>query len=345
MKRLGLFFATAVLALGAAQAAAEEGDAVASIGAFQFERGRQIAAMQVGYSLHGHLNAAHDNAVLLLPPTSGGRHSYDALIGPGKPFDTERFLIITVDPIGGGASSNPADGLGAQFPRYTIRDMVAAEARLIHDVLKIEHLHAVAGASMGSFQALEWAVHQPIPIGRLVLVAPAARSDAHFRAIADGMEAVLGGNDPHWSAAARLRAAAALFMPWLRSDAYLVRQGEASNHAEVEALARSWTRNWDPISLLYRYRASAVHDVGVPFGNDVQAALARVKARTLVVDISSDRTVPSYLTEELLKKLPNAQEVRVETDHGHSAFLAPPGSRESNAIWKPIAEFLEADAK
>jgi homoserine O-acetyltransferase len=247
--------------------------------------------MQVGYSLHGHLNAAHDNAVLLLPPTSGGRHSYDALIGPGKPFDTDRFLIITVDPIGGGASSNPADGLGAHFPPYTIRDMVAAEARLIHDVLKIEHLHAVAGASMGSFQALEWAVHQPIPIDRLVLVAPAARSDAHFRAITDGMEAVLGGNDPHRSAAARLRAAAALFMPWLRSDAYLVRQGEASNRAEVEALARSWTRNWDPISLLYRYRASAVHDVGVPFGNDVKAALARVNARTLVVDISSDRTV------------------------------------------------------
>lgn len=345
MRKLGLVVAATVLALGATQAAAAEGDAVASIGAFRFEEGHQIAAMRVGYSLHGHLDPAHDNAVLLLPPTSGGRHSYDALIGPGKPFDTDRFLIITVDPIGGGASSKPADGLGAHFPRYTIRDMVTAEARLIRDVLKIEHLYAVAGASMGSFQALEWAVHQPIPIDRLVLVAPAARSDAHFRAIADGMEAVLGSEDLHWSAAARLRAAAALFMPWLRSDTYLVRQGEASNRAELEALARNWASDWDPISLLYRYRASAGHDVGIPFGNNVQAALARVNVLTLVVDISSDRTVPSYLTEELLEKLPSVQEVRVETDYGHSAFLAPPGSAESNAIWKPVAAFLEGHAK
>lgn len=133
-------------------------------------------------------------------------------------------MVITVDPIGGGLSSRPSDGQRERFPRYTIRDMVTAEGRLVQDVLKLKHLRAVAGASMGSFQALEWAIRYPDSIDRLVLVAPAARSDAHFRSIVTGIEAILTGSDRGWSASGRLRAAAALFMPWLRSDAYLVRR-------------------------------------------------------------------------------------------------------------------------
>jgi homoserine acetyltransferase len=156
---------------------------------------------------------------------------------------------------------------------------------------------------MGSFQALEWAIRYPNSTDRLVLVAPAARSDAHFRSIVMGIETILTGEDRGWSATARLRVAAALFMPWLRSDAYLVRRGEAANRAEVEALAQSWVRDWNPVDLLYRYRASAGHDVGVPFRNDIRSALTRVRASTLVLDISSDRVVPAYLTAELLNGL------------------------------------------
>jgi hypothetical protein len=123
MKTLVLLLAAALLSSG--PAAAANGDRVADIGPFQFEQGGRIKAMRVGYSLHGHLDAARDNAILLLPPTSGTRHSYDVLIGPGKPFDTDQFMVITVDLGGGRLSSRPSDDLGERFPRYTIRDMVA----------------------------------------------------------------------------------------------------------------------------------------------------------------------------------------------------------------------------
>jgi homoserine O-acetyltransferase len=278
-----------------------------------------------------------------LPPTSGNRHSYDGLIGPGKPFDTDRYLIVTVDPIGGGLSSKPGDGLEARFPHYNIRDMVEAEARLVHDVLKIDHLHAVAGASMGSFQALEFAIRYPTSLDRLILVAPAARSDAHLRSIVSRLEATLKDGSGTPSDPARLHEAAAVFMPWLRSDSYLVRQGDEANRAEVDALAQAWVRDWDALSLLYRYRASAGHDVGVPFGHDVSAALARVRAPTLTVSISSDRTVPAHLTAELKKGIAQAEEIRVESDAGHSAFLAPFGTAECAAIWQPVGQFLNAE--
>jgi homoserine O-acetyltransferase len=329
MKLLKLILAAAVLS--PLPAAAAGGDSVAQIGPFKFEDGGRIASLRVGYSAQGRLNSQRRNVI---------RHTYDDLIGPGKPFDTDQYLIVTVDPIGGGLSSKPADGLGARFPHYNIRDMVEAEARLLRNVLHIDHLYAVAGGSMGSFQALEFAVQYPTLLDRLILVAPAARSDAHLRSIVRGLEAILAGDTGETPDAPRLRAAAAVFMPWLRSDAYLVRRGDEANSIEASALADSWTQQWDSLSLLYRYRASASHDVGLPFGHDMATALGRVRASTVIVAISSDRTVPPYLTAELTKGISQAQEVRVESDAGHSGFLAAYGTAESTAVWQPVARFL-----
>ena len=59
----------------------------------------------------------------------------------------------------------------------TITDFVEVQKRLL-DSLGINKLHAVIGASMGSFQALEWAVRYPEQVERLVHVIGAATMDA-----------------------------------------------------------------------------------------------------------------------------------------------------------------------
>src|SRR5215813_9101123 len=102
-------------------------EAVYALGRFSFENGGEIADMKVGYVAWGKLNDAKDNAILLLPGTSAGRHFAAAHIGPGKTYDTDKYFVIGVDPIGGGNSSSPKDGLGTAFPKYTIRDMVRAQ--------------------------------------------------------------------------------------------------------------------------------------------------------------------------------------------------------------------------
>jgi len=138
-------------------------EAVFSLGHFAFEDGGEIPDMKVGYVSWGTLNAAKSNAILLVPGTSGNRHSYDTHIGPGKTFDTDKYFVIGADPIGGGTSSQPKDGLGTAFPRYTIRDMVRAQHEMIARGLGISHLLAVGGGSMGSFQTVEWGINFPIP--------------------------------------------------------------------------------------------------------------------------------------------------------------------------------------
>src|SRR5262245_5408943 len=64
---------------------------------FEFENGSILPELRVSYETYGKLNAGRDNAILLVPETSGNRHAFGSVIGPGKTFDTEKNFVITVD--------------------------------------------------------------------------------------------------------------------------------------------------------------------------------------------------------------------------------------------------------
>lgn len=166
--------------------------------------GVTLSQVDVGWESYGTLNKAKDNVVLITHYFSGTSHAagkykaddalagyWDALIGPGKAIDTNKYFVISSDTLvnanwhdpnvitTGPASTNPATGkpYGLDFPVVTITDFVEVQKRLL-DSLGINKLHAVMGASMGSFQALEWAVRYPEQVERLVHVIGAATMDA-----------------------------------------------------------------------------------------------------------------------------------------------------------------------
>src|ERR1700739_16749 len=53
---------------------------MASLGSFRFESGDTIDDLKVSYVTHGRLNAARDNAILVLQHFSGDHHGNDNLI-------------------------------------------------------------------------------------------------------------------------------------------------------------------------------------------------------------------------------------------------------------------------
>ena len=165
---------------------------------FQFENGQSLTNMKVGYDTYGELNAARDNAILVLHGASQGRNGYKIFIGPGKAFDTNQYFVITLDAIGGGASSKPADGLGAAFPSYTIRDMVRAQHLLLTQGLGLSSVVALGGPSMGSMQALEWGIHFPDFAKGLLLIVPSGKSDRHVQSIFDAVIASIS-LDAKWN--------------------------------------------------------------------------------------------------------------------------------------------------
>jgi homoserine O-acetyltransferase/O-succinyltransferase len=131
----------------------------ADFGDFKLQNGSVIHNFRIGYRTLGKLDADKSNAILW--PSWLGGTSQDLLqfIGPGKVLDSGRYYVVLVDAIGNGVSSSPSNSKEQprmKFPKFTIRDMVEAEHRLVTDVLHLSHLHAVMGVSMGGMQTFGW---------------------------------------------------------------------------------------------------------------------------------------------------------------------------------------------
>jgi homoserine O-acetyltransferase len=161
------------------------------------ERGGELQPVALAYETYGELNALGTNAILICHALTGSAHAagvhareelpgwWDPLIGPGKPIDTSRFYVISANVLGGcygstgPSSADPTTGrpYGPSFPRYTIRDMVRAQARLV-ERLGVTRLAAVIGGSMGGMQVLEWAAMYPDRVGSIVPIAIGARHSA-----------------------------------------------------------------------------------------------------------------------------------------------------------------------
>ena len=72
--------------------------------------GKTIKNVRVGYETYGKLNASGDNAVFIAHFFSGTSHAagrykpdekaagyWDAIVGPGKAIDTDKYFVISAD--------------------------------------------------------------------------------------------------------------------------------------------------------------------------------------------------------------------------------------------------------
>src|SRR6516165_7581405 len=312
---------------------------------FEFEDGSVLPELRVAYETHGDLAPGRDNAILLVHGTSGDRHAFDPIIGQGKTFDTDKYFVITVDAIGGGESSSPKDGLGQDFPRYTIRDMMAAQHAFITRGLELSTLRAVGGSSMGSFVSLEWGIHHPEMVRSLILLVPSPKAEANFQLTVDLLISVIA-LDPEWQGGRYthnpvegLRLAGMLYYPWVVSAPYIERLRAKQLAKEQEESARSFA-GWDANSLVLRYAACRAHDVSAPFGGDMTMALSQITAPTLVLPSASDRLLGLDGAHRLRDGIKRASYSEIPSDLGHRAARAAPGTLEGDFIAHQIRAFL-----
>ena len=201
------------------------------LASFTTQSGRSLKNVKVGWEGYGTLNADKSNAILICHFFSGNGHAagkyaeadkaagyWDAIIGPGKAIDTNKYFVLSSDTLvnlspadpsvitTGPASIDPDTGkpygyLSAQnekgFPIVSIRDFVEVQKRLV-DSLGIKKLVMVAGASMGGLQTYEWAATYPDMVGRIMAVVASAEADAGLSEWVDiwGMPIRL---DPKWN--------------------------------------------------------------------------------------------------------------------------------------------------
>src|SRR5437868_6233426 len=165
------------------------------IAKFKTESGVTLPEAHVIYGTYGRLNEAKDNVILLPSHYMANFHGYEWLIGPGRALDTSQLFLIATELFGNGRSSSPSNTPepyhGPRFPVTTIRDNVEAVHRLLTEDLKITHLRAIIGFSMGAQQAFQWAVSYPTFADRIVATSGTAKTYGHGIVRLEGQLAAL----------------------------------------------------------------------------------------------------------------------------------------------------------
>ena len=319
---------------------------------FTFESGETLDSLTIGYVMYGTLNAVRDNLCIVMPGTSNLRHGTAEHVGPGRAYDTDRYCVVCTDSIGGGTSSQPADGLYDKFPRYTIRDMARAQHQLATEGfgLGTQKVALLAGASMGAFQTLEWLIHFPDSVKDAVLLVPAWKAGNTFLMATQRMFDIIA-LDPNWQGGAYYkhsplrqpeagqRAAGRHYFTWTATDDYLETTDLKTLEAEAERAGNGFA-SWDATSLVRRYQASSAHDVSKPFGRDLKKALSQVKARVLVLPCSQDRLLGLDNAKEIAQGIKGAHWFEVDSNKGHLAWRPVVGSSETDSITAAIKQFV-----
>ncbi|HET8615576.1 MAG TPA: homoserine O-acetyltransferase [Actinomycetales bacterium] len=355
---------------------------LARIGTLALEARGALPDVQVAFETWGRLNQARDNAVLVLHALTGDSHVsgsagpghptagwWDALVGPGRPLDTDRWFVVAPNVLGGcqgttGPASPAPDGRawGSRFPFLTIRDQVAAEAALA-DVLGIETWALVLGGSMGGMRSLEWAVTYPERVRAAVVLASTGYATAeqigwcHPQLLAIRSDPAWQGGDFDRSGPgpmAGLGIARRIAHVTYRSEIELAeRFGREAQSGEVplggggryavesylDHHADKLARRFDAGSYVTLTEAMNSHDVGRGRGG-LSAALKRVTADLHVAAVDSDRLYPRRLSEELVAASPTARPLRVlQSEYGHDGFLI-----ETHQVGSVVREALGCPA-
>lgn len=332
------------VSLAQAQPAAEPGLQTYRIGDLPLESGEVIRDFSIAYMTAGTLNAAKSNAVLMVTAIGGNHHRIDYLIGPGKGLDTDHLFVIRTNAIGNGVTTSPSNSAsqhGTAFPHFTIRDMVDSQYRLLQH-LGISRVVAVAGASMGGMQALQWGVSHPGMMDGLVALTPMARTSAWSIAINHATRrglmldpAFKDGNYTEQPAAGwRMRADVLQVLGTRTPEAMRQQFVQPMDvlpwiEAQENAVARSGFDANDWIAQTWAYDRHNVGDTPVDgkpaFGGDPLRALGTVKARALLMTGRLDLYNPVEEAMEAAAAIPAGRYVAIPSVQGHVA--ASPGFR------------------
>ena len=331
------------------------------LGGFDFELGGHLENVTVAFRTWGALNAAGDNAVIVLHALTGDSNAagpegwWSPIIGPGRAIDTDTQFVICANILGGcqgttGPSSiNPETGSpwAMSFPLVTIGDIVATQRRLT-ERLGVTKLIAIGG-SIGGFQALEWATRHADMVKAVAPLAAASALDAQGIATHSeiGRRAIMA--DPNWRHGEYQQAG--VFpeqgLAIARMAAMITYNGRENLNTRFGRSAASrpvlyptfgqtfdiegylhyhgeaLVRRFDANSYLYLTRAMDLYDADRDGGSDEW--ISKINAPVLLMGISSDwlftATQIRALADRLERLGKDVTYVEIESPNGHDSFL------------------------
>ncbi|WP_456273293.1 homoserine O-acetyltransferase MetX [Bacillus sp. AK031] len=319
-----------------------------SVGNLILESGRLLMDAGLSYEICGN----QEGPVILVCHALTGSHLsvgtdgqpgwWRGLIGPGAYIDTEEYLVVTFNVLGGcdgstgPLSKDPDTGQPYRmaFPQVTVRDIVHSQYKALQ-TLGISSLHAVIGGSLGGMQALEWGLLYPAFVKTVFMLASTPYfSDYGIAFNAIGKSAIT--SDPNWkdghyedaADVAGLRVARMAGMVTYRSPELFnerFQRAEASEKVfQVESYlayqGEKLAKRFDPNSYLYLLQTMNSHDIGRDRGGWREAA-SQFQRELISLGFTRDLIYPPSLIKELADLVPRSVFYEVKTLFGHDGFL------------------------
>lgn len=333
--------------------------------------GQTLDSYDLMVETYGTLNPDASNAVLICHALSGHHHAagyhsmedkkpgwWDSCIGPGKPIDTNRFFVVSLNNLGGchGStgpnSNNPVTGkpFGPDFPVITVADWVKSQAYLA-DHLGIEQWAAVVGGSLGGMQALQWSLDYPERLRHSVVIASTPRLSAQniaFNEVArqaitsdrefhDGRYYDFGAVPRRGLMLARMvghitylsdASMGEKFGRELREEAYKFGfDAEFQVESYLRYQGERFSESFDANTYLLMTRALDYFDPAYAAGGDLAKALSPASCEYLVLSFSTDWRFSPERSEEMVNAMISARKkvsyAEIDAPWGHDAFLIP----------------------
>lgn len=310
----------------------------ADLGDFQLENGQVIRNCRIGYRTFGTLNqtgtpSARSNAILV-PTWFGGTSQAKAFVAnPGGLADSTRFYAIVVDAIGNGVSSSPSNSTaqpGAQFPQFSIRDLVRSQYELVTKTLGLTHLYAVTGISMGGMQSFEWMVSYPAFVDNVVPIVGTPKQSSYDKLFWGTQLAILERGN--FSAEA-MQTAGALHELNLSTPGYFFGHLKTEDEPDFVRKKESGYRGLNPYNWASQLRAMIGQDIYR--GRTLSELKSVIRARLLVIVATQDHMVTPGPATELARFL-RVPLVELTGECGHLAT-----SCEETAVRREVASFLK----
>lgn len=329
---------------------------------FKLESGASLPGLHLAYTTHGQLNHEKDNVIWIfhaLTANSDPAEWWPGLVGKDRFFNPDHHFIICVNMPGscygsiGPLDTDPKtkEPYYHNFPFFTTRDMIRSY-QLLKEYLGIRKIKIGIGGSMGGQQLLEWAIEEPQLFENIFPIATNAFHSPWGIAF-NASQRLAIETDSTWknkNEAAGLQgmqtARSIALLSYRNYQTYQWSQLEEDPSKLEEFRSESYQRyqgeklamRFNAFSYYFLSKSMDAHNVGRN-RQGIPDALNKIKARILIISISSDLLFPPSEQEFLTAHIPGAVYKAIDSDYGHDGFLL-----EYEQIEKAITEFFDQES-
>ena len=310
---------------------------------FFLENGEVLEQLTIAYHTAGTLNKEKNNVVWVCHALTGDSNVFDwwkGLFGENELFNPQDYFIICANVIGSNyGSTNPLsinqknnEPYFNEFPLVTIKDMARAH-ELLANYLQINQIQYLIGGSLGGQQALEFTLLNTLKIDHLILLATNAVHSAWGIAFNESQRLAIQADETYYSKTINggekglVTARTIAMLSYRTYDIYNKNQTDDTN--VVENFKASSYQQYQGQKLANRFNAysyvalsKAMDSQNVARNrNEINEVLKTIKAKTIVIGISSDLLFPPSEQKFIAKCIPNSIYYEIESIYGHDGFL------------------------